>query len=162
MVSGGTEDYPGRFKARQPHWYHPRYGEFSGELQKQHALGRAHTGSTYCSSCDLCHVNSVDDKINNWLAHEAGIRVGQLIYSWWGREEIVRMHWRGVSNDYGQVGHDQGREEYEAIYDCGDEYFYGKPGGTSWNVSPGKNAWEYDPDEYPLLIDWTLPEADSE
>ncbi len=110
----------------------------------------------------ICHVNSVDDNINNWLAHEVGIRVGQLIYSWWGKEEWVRMHWRGVSNDYGQTGHDQGREEYEAIYDCGDEYFRGTPGATTWNVSPGKNTWEYDPDEYPLLIDWTVPEAAKE
>jgi len=72
------------------------------------------------------------------------------------------MHWRGVSNEYGQTGHDQGREEFAAIYDCGDEFFNEKPGATSWNVSPGKNTWEYDPDEYPLLIDWTIPGDDNE
>jgi len=154
----GTEDYPGRFKARQPHWYHPRYGEFSGELQNNMPWDVS-TLVALVAPRAICHVNSVDDNINNWLAHEVGIRVGQLIYSWWGKEDLVRMHWRGVSNDYGQTGHDQGREEYEAIYDCGDEYFYGTPGATTWNVSPGKNTWEYDPDEYPLLIDWTIPGA---
>ena len=154
----GTDDYPARFKARQPHWYHPRYGEFSGDLQKNMPWD-VPTLVALVAPRAICHVNSVDDNINNWLAHEVGIRVGQLIYSWWDKEDLVRMHWRGVSNDYGQTGHDQGREEYEAIYDCGDEYFYGTPGATSWNVSPGKNTWEYDPAEYPLLIDWTIPGA---
>jgi len=153
----GTQDYPGRFQAKQPHWYHPRYGEFAGELQNNMPWDVA-TLVALVAPRTICHVNSVDDKINNWLAHEAGIRVGQLIYSWWNEEDRVRMHWRGVSNDYGQTGHDQGREEYEAIYDCGDEFFYGKPGTTNWNVSPGKTSWEYDPVEYPLLIDWTTPD----
>ena len=154
----GTEDYPGRFAARQPHWYHPRYGEFSGEQQDKLPWDVA-TLVALVAPRAICHVNSVDDKINNWLAHEVGIRVGQLVYSWWGKENRVRIHWRGVSNEYGQTGHDQGRDEYEAIYDCGDEYFYGRPGTTVWNVSPGKNTWEYDPDEHPLLIDWTIPET---
>ncbi|MCH7871396.1 MAG: hypothetical protein IID33_06820 [Planctomycetes bacterium] len=63
---------------------------------------------------------------------------------------------------YGIADQVEMREEYEAIYDCSDEYFYGTPGATTWNVSPGKNTWEYDPDEYPLLIDWTIPDADKE
>ncbi len=154
----GTWDYPDRFKTRQPHWYHPRYGEFSGELQDNMPWDVA-TLVALVAPRAICHVNSVDDKINNWLAHEAGIRVAQVIYSWWGQEHLVRMHWRGVSNDYGQTGHDQGREEYEAIYDCGDEIFYDIPGSTKWNVSPGKTTWEYDPDAHPLLIDWTIPGA---
>jgi enterochelin esterase-like enzyme len=154
----GTWDYPARFKAQQPHWYHPRYAEFSGELQNSMPWDVS-TLVALLAPRAICHVNSVDDKINNRLAHEAGVRVGQDIYSWWDKQDLVRVHWRGVSNDHGQTGHDQGREEYEAIYDCGDEYFYNKPGSTSWNVSPGKNTWEYDPEEYPLLIDWTIPEA---
>jgi len=154
----GTWDYPERFKTRQPHWYHPRYGEFSGELQNNMPWD-VPTLVALVAPRVICHVNSVDDNINNWLAHEVGIRAGQLIYRWWGMEDRVRIHWRGVSNEYGQTGHDQGREEYEAIYDCGDEFFHNIPGSTRWNVSPGKNTWEYDPDEYPLLIDWTIPEA---
>ena len=154
----GTEDYPGRFQAKQPHWYHPRYGEFAGVLQNNMPWDVA-TLVALVAPRAICHVNSVDDKINNWLAHEVGIRVGQLIYSWWDKQDRVRMHWRGVTNDYGQTGHDQGREEYEAIYDCGDEQFYGKSGMTNWNVSPGKTTWEYDPAVYPLLIAWTIPEV---
>ena len=152
----GTTDYPARFLRKQPHWYHPRYYAFAGKLQNNLPWDVA-TLVALVAPRSICHVNSVDDNINNWLAHEVGIRVGQLIYRWWDREDHVRMHWRGVTNAYGQTGHDQGWEEYEAIYDCGDEYFFGKSGATKWNASPGKDTWEYDPEEFPLLIDWTIP-----
>jgi hypothetical protein len=104
------------------------------------------------------NVNAVGDGVNNGLAHEAGIRAGMLIYGWMGAEKWCRIHWRDHSNSYGQKGHDQGPEEYNAIFDFADEYFFQKtsePG--TFNAASGSDTWRYDPEDYLLLIEWKVP-----
>ena len=168
-TAGFRGDWDMSYFARtsQPHWYHPRYWDFGYDKKYMTSSYRQNklpwdvsTLVALVAPRAICHVSSVDDKINNWLAHEVGVRTGQLVHSWWGedRSKWVRLHWRGVTNEFGQKGHDMGIEEYNAIYDFSDEYFYDStPGPTSWNVSPGKDTWEYEPAKYPLLIDWQLP-----
>lgn len=109
----------------------------------------------------LLNLNAVGDGINNGLAHEAGIRAGMLIYGWMGAERWCRLHWRDDTNRFGQVGHDQGPEEFLALFDFADEYFFAKRRGPStFSVGPGSNTWRYDPAKHPLLIDWDVPELE--
>jgi hypothetical protein len=76
-----------------------------------------------------------------------------------GAEDWCRIHWRGNENEYGQKGHDQGPEEFNAIYDFADEFFFGKPKGPStYNQAPGSDTWTFNPFEYPILKDWNVPE----
>ena len=108
----------------------------------------------------MLNVNAVGDIFNNALAHEAGF-AAQVIYGWWGAEQLPRLHWRDVENKFGQKGHDQGPEEFLAIFDFADEIFFGKARGPStYNVAPKSDTWRYDPAKFPLLIDWSVPPLD--
>jgi len=153
----GTKDFPETVvKNKFPHWYHPRFTEFIGKQNK--LPWDAATMVALIAPRPLLHLNAVDDPINNPLAQEVGIRVGRLIYKWMGAEDWCRIHWRDTTNQYGQKGHDQGPEEYNVIFDFSDEYFFNKAKGSStYNVAPGSDTWLYDPNEYPLMIDWNIP-----
>ena len=152
----GTMDYAEFIRAQYPHWYHPRFQEFIGRQNKMPF--DSSTMVALVAPRPLLNLNAVADGINNGLAHEAGIRVGMLVYDWWGAGDWSRLHWRDVENEFGQVGHDQGPEEFLAIFDFADEYFFGKSRGPStFNVAPNSDTWRYDPAMYPLLVDWTVP-----
>lgn len=152
-------------ESNQPHWYHPRYWEFGYdrlELRDRRRMNKlpwdAATKFALLAPRPVCQLNVINDPYNNVLSQEAGIRVGQEVYRWWGKQQWVRMHWRDETNQFGQKGHDFGLEEYLALLDFCDEYFFGKgPGATDWNRAPGQQGWAYDPDAHPLMIDWSLP-----
>ena len=151
----GTTDYPELIKKHHIHWYHPRYFEF---IKNQNKLPfDAPTMIALIAPRPLLNLNAIGDGINNGLAHEVGIRAGIMIYEWFGEGNWCRIYWRDLINKYGQEGHDQGPEEYNAIYDFADEYFFRKKGQSRYNVAPNSNNWWYDPSKYPLLIDWSIP-----
>jgi hypothetical protein len=147
----GTKDFPEDVgKDRFPHWYHPRFTQF---ISKQNKLPwDAPTMVALIAPRPLLQLNAVDDPINNPLAQEVGIRAGKLIYEWMGAKDWCRIHWRNSTNQFGQKGHDQGPKEYLAIFDYADEYFFNKAKGPSTY-----NTWIYEPEKYPLLIDWKVP-----
>jgi hypothetical protein len=110
----------------------------------------------------VLNLNAVQDKINNGLAHEVGIRAGMRVYGWMGAEKWCRIHWRDQSNKFGQEGHDQGPEEFLALFDFADEYFFGNPKGpSSYNAAPKSDTWRYDPVLHPLQVDWDAPKSRS-
>lgn len=152
----GTADYPEIMIRRFPHWFHPRYLQFT---QQQNKLPwDVPTLTALVAPRPLLNLSSLEDGLDNWLGHEVGIRSGIAIYEWFGVGQWCRIHWRDATNKYGQKGHDQGPEEFNAIFDYADEYFFGKPRGPSmFNVMPNHTTWHYGPDEYPLLIDWQTP-----
>jgi hypothetical protein len=154
--SRGAADYPEIMIQKFPHWFHPRYLLFT---QRQEKLPwDVPTLTALAPPRPLLSLSSLDDGFDNWLAHEVGIRSGIAVYEWFGAGPWCRIHWRDAANRYGQKGHDQGPEEFNAIFDYADEYFFGKPRGPStFNVMPGHATWHYDPAEHPLLIDWQVP-----
>jgi hypothetical protein len=153
----GTTDYAANFLKANPHWFHPRYFEFVGQQNRQ--PWDVSTLAALVAPRALLNVNAVADGINNGLAHEVGVRVGREIYRWWDAEDRVRLHWRDKDNRWGQKGHDQGPEEFLAIFDFADEHFFAKPRGpSSYNVAPQSDTWRYDPAKFPLMIDWSMPE----
>jgi len=155
----GTMDYAENFSRKNAHWYHPRYFEFVGKQNKQ--PWDAPTLAALIAPRPLINFNALGDRINNALAHEVGVRAGRLIHGWMGAEDLCRIHWRGSENEYGQKGHDQGPEEFNAIYDFADEFFFGKPRGPStYNQAPGSDTWTFDPEEYPILKDWHVPSSE--
>ena len=152
----GTADYPGIMKERFPHWYHPRYLEFAGRQNRQ--PWDVPTLAALIAPRALLSLSALGDGFDNWLAHEAGVRAGIKVYEWFGAERWCRIHWRNLTNVYGQKGHDQGPEEFNAIYDFADEYFFAKPPGpTTFNRGPAGDGWMHDPGLYPLKIDWAVP-----
>jgi hypothetical protein len=152
----GTMDYAENFMRKNTHWYHAHYFEFVGQQNKQ--PWDAPTLAALIAPRPLINFNALGDRINNALAHEVGIRAGMEIYGWMGAEDWCRIHWRGSENEYGQKGHDQGPEEFNAIYDYADEYFFGKQRGPStYNQAPGSDTWTFDPEKYPVLKDWNVP-----
>jgi len=49
-------------------------------------------------------------------------------------------------------------EEFLAIFDFADEYFFDKPKGpSSYNAAPKSDTWRYDPGLHPLQVDWEVP-----
>lgn len=157
----GTADYAQIMIERFPHWYHPRYRAFAGQQNKQ--PWDVPTLIALIAPRPLLSLSALGDGYDNWLALEAGIRTGILIYEWFGVESWCRIHWRDLENAYGQKGHDQGPEEFNAIYDFADEYFFGKPPGpTTFNRGPARDGWMFDPAQHPLKIDWTMPAANDD
>jgi hypothetical protein len=153
----GTMDYAENFERANPHWFHPRYYEFKGQQNRQ--PWDVATLVALVAPRPLLNVNAVADGINNGLAHEIGVRTGIEIYSWWGKKDWCRLHWRDKENQWNQKGHDQGPEEFLAIFDFADEYFLGKARGpSSYNVAPGTNSWRYDPAEHPIQKNWSVPQ----
>jgi hypothetical protein len=77
-------------KKQFPHWYHPRFTQFS---EKQNKLPwDAPTMVALIAPRPLLQLNAVDDGVNNALAQEAGIRSGKLIYEWMGAGDLCRIH----------------------------------------------------------------------
>ena len=152
----GTADYAEIMIQRFPHWFHPRYMEFKGRQNK--LPWDVPTLTALVAPRPLLNLSSLGDGLDNWLAHEVGIRSGIAVYEWFGVGKWCRIHWRDVANVYEQKGHDQGPEEFNAIFDYADEYFCGKPRGPStFNVMPNHTTWYYDPAKHPLLMDWHTP-----
>ena len=152
----GTDDYARIMIERFPHWYHPRYREFAGRQLRQ--PWDVPTLAALIAPRALLSLSALGDGYDNWLAHEAGVRTNLQIYRWFGAERWCRIHWRDHTNAFGQEGHDQGPEEFNAIFDFADEYFLGKPAGqTHFNQGPAAAGWMYDPVLHPLKIDWAAP-----
>jgi len=152
----GTADYPQIMIERFPHWYHPRYREFAGRQLRQ--PWDVPTLAALIAPRALLSLSALGDGYDNWLAHEAGMRANLEVYRWFGAEKWCRIHWRNQTNSFGQKGHDQGPEEFNAIFDFADEYFFFKPGGPSmFNRRPAIEGWMYDPARHPLKIDWAAP-----
>lgn len=155
----GEMDYAENFLRKNAHWYHPHYFNFVGKQNKQ--PWDAPTLVSLIAPRPLINFNALGDRINNALAHEVGVRAGMEIYSWMGAGDWCRIHWRGSENEYGQKGHDQGPEEFNAIFDFAEEFFFGKPRGPStYNQAPGSDTWTFDPNEHPILKDWDVPGID--
>ncbi|MGH7946196.1 MAG: alpha/beta hydrolase family protein, partial [Opitutaceae bacterium] len=123
----GTADYPDIISKQFPHWFHPRYLEFAKRQNK--FPWDVTTLTALVAPRPLLSLSSVGDGFDNWLAHEVGIRSGMMIYDWFGVGKWCRIYWRDLANAYGQKGHDEGPEEFNAIYDYADEYFFGKGPG---------------------------------
>ena len=154
--SRGTTDYVEFLQGTFPHWFHPRYYEFLGRQNK--FPWDVPTLSALVAPRPLLVLSSAGDGYDNWLGQEIGTRAGTMIYDWFGVGQWCRIHWRDVENRFGQKGHDEGPEEFLAIFDYADEFFLGKkPNPTRYNVMPGFEAWRYAPAKYPLQIDWTVP-----
>jgi len=152
----GTADYSEIMIEKFPHWFHPRYMQFKGRQNK--LPWDVPTLTALVAPRPLLNLSSLGDGLDNWLAHEVGIRSGMAVYEWFGVGQWCRIHWRDVANAYGQKGHDEGPEEFNAIFDYADEYFFGKPRGPStFNLMPNHSTWHYDPAKHPLLIDWRVP-----
>jgi len=152
----GRDDYAQIMIEKFPHWYHPRYREFAGRQNRQ--PWDVPTLIALIAPRPLLSLSALGDGFDNWLAHEAGIRTGLLIYDWFGTARWCRIHWRDHTNAFGQKGHDQGPEEFNAIYDFADEYFFARPPGpTPFNRGPAHDGWMFDPAKHPLKIDWSPP-----
>lgn len=152
----GTADYPTIILRQFPHWFHPRYLEFKDRPNKM--PWDAPTLVALVAPRPLIDLSSLGDGLDNWLGKEVGIRAGMCLYEWFGAGTWCRIHWRDLTNAYGQKGHDEGPEEFNAIFDYADEYFFGRPRGPStFNVMPNHTTWHYDPAQYPLLMDWLPP-----
>ncbi len=154
----GTADYPDIMIRNFLHWFHPRYLEFT---KRQNKLPwDVPTLTALIAPRPLLSLNSVGDGFDNWLAHEVGIRSGLAIHNWFSAGQWCRIHWRDTTNKFGQKGHDQGPEEFLAIFDYADEFFFGKsPGPTVFNRMPGFDTWRYDPVKHPLLMNWKVPQT---
>ena len=137
----GKIDYIGEVVNRQfPHWFSKRYLEFSGRENRLTFDG--HTLAALIAPRPLLNTNAIDDQFNNSLSMEAGIRIGKMIYKWMGVEKWCRIHWR-------KGRHAQREEDWGALLDFADEYFYGKVETSQYN------QWQY-PD-MTAEIPWKVP-----
>jgi len=140
--SRGTMDFIDEIIIRQfPYWYHTRYHEFAGQVEK--LPFDAHTLAALIAPRPLLNTNATEDQYNNTLANEVGIRTGQIIYDWMERKKWCRIHWRPGR-------HGQTEEDWMALFDFADEYFFDKKPTTRFN------NWQYP--NFALPISWKAPE----
>ncbi|WP_229487540.1 alpha/beta hydrolase [Pseudoduganella lutea] len=152
----GRDDYAEIMVKQFPHWYHPRFRAFAGRGLRM--PWDAPTLAALVAPRPLLSLSSLGDGYDNYLALESGIRADTMIYDWFGAGRWVRVHWRDFENSFGQKGHNLGPEEFLAIYDMADEYFFGKsPGKSNFNRGPGRQGWMTDPIKNPLKLNWSTP-----
>jgi len=73
------------------------------------------------------NTNATEDEYNNTLTIEAGIRTGRIIDDWMRLGDRCRLHWRSGR-------HAQNREDWGALLDFSDEFFFGRIHTREYNV----------------------------
>jgi endo-1,4-beta-xylanase len=148
---GGTASIrifePGRNKQdvqisleRRPYWWSPSWYEFA---ENDDVLPfDAHFNKAIMAPRGLHDGNATKDFWANPLGTELTHRAAKKVYQWLGVEENIGLHWR-------VGGHAQTIEDWKALLDFTDLYFYKRDNGNAFDqlVYP----------EYPLPIDWKTP-----
>ena len=124
---------------RHRHWWAPRLFSFVG--QEERMPFDAHTAKALVAPRALLNTHARHDYWANpygtYLTHLAA----EPVFRWLGVPEHLAVHWR-------DGGHDQGEEDWLALFDYADLVFFGKPTPRDFNASPFPEAYDFG--GYPL------------
>lgn len=122
------------------HWWTPRYFTLAGNEDR--IPFDAHTAKALIAPRGQLNTHGLDDDWANPYGTELTYRAAKLVYRWFDAEADIAIHWR-------PGGHAQREEDWLALLDFADLYFFGKQPKSDFTRLAFPDA--------KLPIDWTLP-----
>jgi len=126
-----------------PQWWGPRWYEFA-KNEKVMSFD-AHFNKIILAPRGLHNAHATEDYWANPLGTELTHRAAKMVYQWLGAEDNIVMHWRAG-------GHAQTYEDWVALLDFADLYFYKRDNGNDFKRLVYPNA--------PLPVDWKVPSGE--
>lgn len=114
---------------RFAYWFHPRFRQFADREDRlpfdQHSL------RALVAPRGLLTTDSVDDTWANPYGTQKSYQAALPVYEWMNVPDNIAIHFR-------KGGHDQNTEDWTALADFADQFFFGKtrPNGTTFNQLP--------------------------
>ena len=121
-------------------WFHPRYFQFA---DKEDRLPfDAHFAKAVIAPRALVNCHARQDYWANPYGTELTHRAAQVVFRWLDAGDRIGLHWR-------EGGHAQNEEDWAALLDFADRYFFGKKSDQEFD------KWAYPDAELPF--DWKAP-----
>ena len=128
--------------SKHKHWFHPRYFQFADNEDR--LPFDAHFAKALIAPRALVNCHSRQDYWANPYGTELTHRAAAVVFEWLGAGDRIALHWR-------DGGHDQNQEDWAALLDFADHYFFDKRTDREFN------NWTYPDAELPF--DWKAPGA---
>jgi len=125
---------------RRPYWWAPPWYEFANNDKV--IPFDAHFNKVILAPRGLHDANATRDNWANPLGTELTHRAAKQVYAWLGVENNIGLHWR-------VGGHAQMLEDWVALMDFADLYFFKKNNGNEFNRLVYPDA--------PLPVTWNIP-----
>jgi hypothetical protein len=134
----------GHHIGRNEHWFGPRWFQFAGKEER--LPFDAHFAKAAIAPRALLNCHARQDYWANPYGTELTHRAAKLAYDWLGVPERMGLHWR-------EGGHAQNQEDWAALLDFADRYFFGKKTNRRFD------EWAYP--NVALPFDWRAPNTDT-
>jgi len=130
----------GHHIGRNEHWFGPRWFQFAGKEAR--LPFDAHFAKAAIAPRALVNCHARQDYWANPYGTELTHRAAKVVFDWLAVPERIGLHWR-------EGGHAQNQEDWAALLDFADRYFFGKTTARKFD------AWTYPDLEMPF--DWQAP-----
>lgn len=125
---------------KNEHWFCPQYFSFAGKEDR--LPFDAHFGKAAVAPRAYVNAHARQDYWANPYGTELAYRAAEVVYDWMGVADRTGLHWR-------DGGHDQGKEDWGALFDFADLQFFGKKTDRPYD------KWTYPDADLPF--DWKAP-----
>ncbi len=113
-----------RHIGKHEHWWVPRFLEFADAESR--LPFDAHFAKALIAPRGLINCHARQDYWANPYGTELTHRAAQIVYKWLGAGDNIAIHWR-------QGRHAQNEEDWKALLDFADRYFFGKKVSSNFN-----------------------------
>ena len=140
FTEGGRQQDVEDMMGSQPHWFTERLTSFKG-LDERLPFG-SHTAKALIAPRGLFNTNGRDDALANPVGTQASFEAAQVVFDWLEAGENQGLHWR-------PGGHMQGLEDWLALLDFCDRYYFGKKSSRDLAEMPNPGQTK--------RFDWAAP-----
>jgi hypothetical protein len=131
-----TVDYHEEHHAR---WWSPRFMEFVG--REEQLPFDAHTLRAAVAPRAVLNTHARHDWWANPYGTALATHAAQPVFDWLGVGEHNAQHWRDGD-------HDQRMEDWAALFDFCDDYFFDRASERAFEVNPHPDRYEFDPSRF--------------
>jgi hypothetical protein len=125
------------------HWWHANMFYFSGNEER--LPFDAHFQKALIAPRGLFNAHSSDDHWANPYGTYLTYLGAEIVYEWLGAKNNQGVHWR-------KGPHAQNMEDWHALFEFCDRYFYGNPADMEFTKGPNPGRYSYE-----HLINYTAP-----
>lgn len=118
-----------------PHWWSPRYYDFSH--REQTMPFDAHFQKAIIAPRGLINVHSRDDHWANPYGTYLTYLAAERVYKWLGADRNQGIHWRNGK-------HNQDKEDWFAIFEFCDQYFFNKKSELDFTQNPRPHQYNFE------------------
>ena len=127
---------------KNEHWFGPWHFQFASREDRLPYDSHFALAAVAPRALVNCHARG--DYWANPYGTELTHRAAKIVYKWMGVEDRIGLHWR-------DGGHAQGQEDWLALLDFADRYFFDKKTNRKFN------KWTYSDAQLPF--DWKAPDV---